>query len=215
MPSAWVLTNVAIIVVSVLAGLMFFYIISPLTKTMKKQHLEEIISLLINFVIFIWVGKILLNLAVFVKDPLAILAYPSNSHAFYVAAFILLLNVGYKAKRKKIDTIPILASFVPVFLGASFVYEFIEITWNGSSLAWGHLVLLTVLIFIYIFVHEVVSARVAAGCFFVGWSLGQLLLTFFLPFTTLFGYMMARWFLITIFIMSFALLNYHNRKKVS
>ncbi|MFB4168557.1 hypothetical protein [Virgibacillus sp. JSM 102003] len=215
MPSAWVLTNVAIIVVSILWGLMFFYIISPLTKTTKKQHFEEIISLLINFVIFIWVGKILLNLAVFVKDPLAILAYPSNSHAFYVAAFLLLLNVGYKAKRKKIDTIPILASFVPVFLGASFAYEFIEITWNESNLAWGHLILLTVLIFIYIFVHEKVSARVAVGGFFVGWSLGQLLLTFFLPFTTLFGYMMARWFLIAIFIMSFTLLNYHNRKKVS
>lgn len=36
MPSAWVLTNVAIIVVSVLAGLMFFYIISPLTKNNEK-----------------------------------------------------------------------------------------------------------------------------------------------------------------------------------
>lgn len=177
--------------------------------------MEEIISLLINFVIFIWVGKVLLNLAVFVKDPLAILAYPSNSHAFYVAAFILILNVGYKAKRKKIDTIPLLASFVPVFLGASFVYEFIEIMWNENTLAWGHLLLLMVFIFIYVFVHARISPRVATGGFFVGWSLGQLLLTFILPFTTLFGYMMARWFLIAIFVMSFALLNYYNRKKVS
>ncbi|SEQ84008.1 hypothetical protein SAMN05216232_3472 [Virgibacillus subterraneus] len=215
MPSAWVLTNVAIIVISVLSGLLFFYIISPLKKTMKKQQLEEIISLLINFVIFIWIGKVLLSLSVFVKDPLAILAYPSNSHAFYVAVLFLIINVGYKAKRKNIDTIPLLASFVPVFLGASFVYEFIDIMWNESTLAWGHLLLLIVLTFIYVFVHERISSRTAAGGFFVGWSLGQLLLSFILPFTTLFGYMMARWFLLVIFVISLALLTYHHRRKNS
>lgn len=213
MPSAWVLTSIAIIVISVLVGLVFFYVISPLTKTVKKQQLEEITSLLVNFVLFIWAGKILLNISIFIEDPLAILAYPSSSHAFYVAVFLLVVNIGYKSKKKSLEINTLLVAFVPVFLGASFVYEFIRIVWSENFISWGHLGLLMILIIIFMFLHDRITGVTLACGIFAGWGLGQLLLTFVLPFTTLFGYMMARWFLILIFIISFAVMIYYSRKR--
>src|SRR5690625_3616935 len=85
MPSFWMFLPIAHIAGSFIAGFIFFYLMSALSKAKKKQQAEEVTSLLINFVIYIWIGKILLNFLTFIKDPLAVLAYPSNSHAFYIS----------------------------------------------------------------------------------------------------------------------------------
>src|SRR5690625_2609412 len=99
MASAQVLLSIAIIIISFVIGFIFFYIISPLSKEEKRKHIEELVSLLINFIIFIWVGKIIMNLAIFISDPLAVLAYPSDSSAFYIACLLIILNIIYKTKR--------------------------------------------------------------------------------------------------------------------
>ncbi|TFJ91907.1 hypothetical protein [Lentibacillus salicampi] len=202
MVSAWVVTKVAYVVISIAAGLIFFYVTSPLVKSEKKQPLEESVSLLINFVLYIWVGKILLNIDVFITDPLAILAYPSDSDAFYAATLLLFGNVIYKVKWKGLNIGTIMSSLAPVFLGSAFVYEFIEVVMNDSTLAWGHLGLLFLLLLFFLIFHERQSSVATAGGIFTAWSLGQLILTFYLPYTTLYGYMMTRWFLVLVFILS-------------
>lgn len=137
MPFVWIITSIAIIFTSFTAGFGFFYLFSPLTKEVKKKQLEQLLSLLINFFIFIWVGKIILNIGVFVRDPLAILAYPSNSNAFYVATLFIALNVMYIGKKGKINSLQLLTVFVPVFLAAAFVYEFFQMMLNGHRYGGG------------------------------------------------------------------------------
>ncbi len=47
------------------------------------------------------------------------------------------------------------------------------------------------------------------------WSLGQLLLAFILPFVSLFGYLMAPWFLLLMFLLFLVQFIYYQKRKVS
>jgi len=215
MPAVSVLTTIGIIIVSFVVGFIFYYIVSPLPKEKRKRQIEEMISLLINFVIFIWVGKVILNVTIFISDPLAILAYPSNSHAFYMASLFIVLNIGYKMKRHAFNAHSIFVSFVPVFLFASFIYEFIQIVWQGDTLSWGYLGLLMVLLIVFILIHDRASSEIIAYSLFIGWTVGQLIFALSTPYTAVFGYMMAPWFLIVLLMFFSSLLIYNYRKKES
>lgn len=215
MASVQALASIAIIMISFVIGFSFFYFTSPLSKSGKKLQLEEITSQLINFVIFIWIGKIILNITLFMSDPLAVLAYPSNSHAFYIAALFIVLNIGYKMKRHQFNARILLASFVPIFLVSSFVYEFIDIVWNGNTYSWSYLGLLMVLLVLFMIFQERVSSMKLTYNLFLAWSLGKLTLAMILPFTTVFGYTMSPWFLIVLSILLGVLIIYNLRKRVS
>lgn len=195
MPTAWVFISIAIIIISFMSGYIFFYVTSPLTNQIKKQQLGEITSLLVDFVIFIWIGKITINIEVLISDPLAILAYPSNSQAFYIAVLLLILNIGYKVKRYRLKIKPLLFTFVPVSLVASFVYEFIHIVWGGNTYTWSYLGLLMVLLLLYLILHDRTSSKNVTFLLLTIWSLGQLILAMTMPFINVFGYMMSPWFM--------------------
>src|SRR5690625_1979708 len=119
------LKAVGIIVISFIVGFAFFYITSPLQKELKKAQLEEMFSQLVNFIIFIWVGKIIWNFSIFINDPLAILAYPSNSDAFYIAILLSAILLFYKNWKKKLNVILLITYFLPVFLLVFFLFVFI------------------------------------------------------------------------------------------
>ncbi|HLS08116.1 hypothetical protein [Lentibacillus sp.] len=213
MASAWVFENIAIIVLSIMAGAVFFWISSPSAKQDKKQQLEESLSLIINFVLFIWAGKIVLNIGIFVTDPLAVLAYPSDSNAFYAAVLLLLINIVYKTTRKHMNAGMVLSALVPIFLGSAFSYEFIDVVWNDHTMFWGHLGLLLILLIVYLMWHEQTRASLMGALVFAVWSLGQIMLTFLMPYTALYGYMMSTWFLILVFIISVMVLIYNKKRR--
>jgi len=73
MPSITVIKSISILIASFLIGLGYFYIQSEQSKNTRKKQIEAISSLLINLVIYIWLGKIIVNLPKFINDPLAIL----------------------------------------------------------------------------------------------------------------------------------------------
>lgn len=188
-------TSIAIIVLSLSAGFFTFYFIGDLSKTKKKIYMGELASQLTNFVLFMWLGKILLNLSVFLKDPLAILAYPSNSNAFYIAVFLSFFTIAIKSKRQKIDLTPFINAFIHVFLITSFLYEFILIVWNNNTYSIKYMGLLAVLIITFVAIHARVTIFRLNIIMAIGWSLGTFGLTFVMPFMMVFGYTMAPWFL--------------------
>jgi hypothetical protein len=205
MPSVAALMPIGIIAVSFLVGFIFFYVMSPFTNKEKKKQAEAILSLLINFVLYMWAGKILLHLSVFVKDPLAVLAYPADSHAFYLAVLFSVLHIGYKVRRQGLDAQQLLYAFAYVFLFSSFVYECIDIIWMGNRYTWGYLGLLFVLLLLLILMQHTSRAKLNAGLLLI-WGLGQLVLAFALPFAAAFGYLMAPWFLIIVLAVSIYLI---------
>ena len=206
------LTTIGIMVFSLGIGFLTFYLLSNLTKEQRKKHLEEWISQFINFVIFIWLGKIMLNLSIFVTDPLSILAYPSNSKAFYFAVVSTALLLLYKSKRKNLHVRSLLGSFVPVFLIGSFTYEFIQVVWNDDRYALGYLLLLGILIGLFFFFRERTTSTVLFMIVITVWSGGLISLLRLQPFVTVFGYIMDPWFIGVFFVMSMGGLIYKLRK---
>src|SRR5690625_2240951 len=194
------LKAIGLIVVSFVIGFAFFYMTNHLQKEHKKAQLEEMISQLVNFIIFIWVGKIILNFSIFINDPLVILAYPSNSDTFYIAILLSAILLFYKSWKKKFNVIQLITSFLPVFLMASFLYEFIQMMLDHNTFSFGYLTLSTILLVLFLLIHERLSSRNLILIMLISWTFGVLVLAYTHPFVTIFGYIMAPWFIVLFLI---------------
>ena len=207
------LMDIGIIVVSIAAGFISFYIISNLSKGTKKRNIEELTSQFINFVIFIWLGKIIIHFSTFIKDPLAILAYPSDSSAFYLAVLFITILLAYKAKRKKLDSEAFTEAFLHVFLVASFSFEFIQLVWNNNPFALGYLILLTILLVLYFTLNERITVHRLVIILLIGWSSGMTGLFFLQPIVTVFGYNLTRVAVALFFVICFLIILFIQRKR--
>jgi hypothetical protein len=201
-------------VISWIIGLFSFYLFSNLPRKEKRLQLEKLTSQLINFILFIWVGKIILDFSIFIRNPLVILAYPSNSSAFYFAFFLTIITVVYKSKRGRVDFLGLFGAFFYVFLISSFAYEFIQIVWNDNRYALAYFILLAVLSLIYLFAQNRVRADQLALIMLIGWSAGALGLSFSMPLMMVFGYTMHAWFLVLLLFSSITAFIFRKRKKV-
>ncbi|HLR07699.1 MAG TPA: hypothetical protein VK136_00330 [Bacillota bacterium] len=217
MASFSVLIPIAILASSFMIGAVLFYILSPLEKAEKKEQLDAAISLLVNFVIYFWIGKILLNIVTFLHHPLTVLAYPGQSSAFYLAVLLSMIHIGVKKWLQKIDIQKMLHTFLYVFLFASFTYEFIQLIRTENHGNWNYLYLglLFVLIMFVLFLEKHINKQTLIYSVFTCWSFGQLLLSIWMPYTTVFGYMMAPWFLSLLFIIGVVLLFISLRNRAS
>ncbi|MFC3040478.1 hypothetical protein ACFOGI_09495 [Virgibacillus xinjiangensis] len=207
------LFTIGIILLSITAGLISYRFLGELSKEKKKKHMEELISQLINFVIFIWLAKILLNISLFISDPLVVLAYPAGSDAFYLAVVFSASQLFYKSRQGHRDMLSFMDAFVHTFLVASFVYEFIQLVWNGDTYAFGYLSVLITLLAVYILIHGYVKTEILLMVMLIGWTAGMILLSRLQPFVSVFGYLMEEWFILLFFMTSLMVLIFCQRKK--
>lgn len=207
-------TSIAIMVLSLIMGFLSFYTLSNLPKKTKKIYMEEIMSQLTNFVIFIWVSKIILNFLVFIKDPLAILAYPGDSKAFYLAVLFTIVTTVVKAKRKKIDIATFFTAFIYLFLTTSFVYEFIQVVWNKNTYLIIYLGLLALLIVALVIMRDRIADYRLSVIIFTSWIVGTLILAFTKPVMMILGYTISPWFLVLILLFTLLMNVINKRRKV-
>lgn len=190
MPQIQVLLKIAVLVMSFLSGIIVYYLISTDEKAKKKSSVEAIISLTINFIIYIWLGKIIINITKFIRDPLSVLAYPSNADAVYIATILLFINLLYRKFRNDEQLSTILFAFIPVFLISSFVYEFYQLIVERSVYNWLYLVFLGLSSLIYVFVYGKISIRRLSVGFGMSIVIGQFILSL-LHQLTVFGYRLS------------------------
>ncbi len=190
MPSTTILISLGILVVSYLLGVGVYLTLSKESRNVKKKQVETISNLVINFIIYIWLAKILVNLPKFVRDPLSILAYPSNALAFYVATAFLAFNLWYLHKRKGKSPGTLAKGFLPIFLSASFFYEFLQLVVEKSSNNMIYLVLVAVLMLFYIVLYGRVPIEALTILISLGYLIGTILCIMFMN-TTVFGYRLS------------------------
>lgn len=213
MPSISVLKSIGILIISFLIGIVLFYVISNDEKEEKKKQIENVVSLSINFVIYVWLGKIILKLNVFIKDPLAVLAYPSTSQTIYMATLFTIVNLLYRKFRHSEKIAPIMYTFIPIFLGASFVYEFLQVVVEKQPYNNLYLFLVTGLTIGYILLYGKVRIYLLSYLFSLSLLLGQLLLTL-LSSTTIFGYpLLPIYFIILIVVVIISIFVEHRKRK--
>jgi hypothetical protein len=145
-----VMKTVGMLVASFLLGMGLFFVLSPNEKQVKKQQLEEVLSYIIQFIIYLWIGKAIIFFPKVIQDPIAVLAYPSNSTAFYLASIFTLLHLVYKIRKGTVDAIRLFEVFVTVWIGAMFTYEFLSIIINGQPIDAYFIGLIGLVIFLVI-----------------------------------------------------------------
>ncbi|AUJ24787.1 MULTISPECIES: hypothetical protein [Virgibacillus] len=214
MPSTTVLMSLAANVISFSIGLLAYYLSSNLSSKDKRKNVEHIISYLINLILFIWVAKIILQLPLFLSDPIAVLAYPSDAQAFYLALLLLTIQMTYQVKKSGLQLQNLLINAIPVILVASFTYQFIDIVWQDNSLAWGNFILMLLLLLIYLLVKDRMQSTMLFLYLTVIWTIGKLILSYILPFTTIFNYMIHPLFFVMVGLIHICIFLF-KRKKVS
>lgn len=212
MPSTTVIASIGILVISMVIGFLFYYITTLGPKEEKKQQIGDILSLVINFMIFIWIGKIVVHLAKFVQDPLAVLAYPSNSYAFYIATIFIIVNLIYRMVKHQQNMPLLLSSFVSVFLAATFTYEFLQIIIEKNN-NWIYLSFITFTLIIYLVMIEKVNIEKSTLTIAILWLVGQFVLSI-VSYATIFSYHLSPIYFVCllIFILSYYL--YRKKRRV-
>ena len=208
MVSASKLISIGIISLSIMIGLGTFYVISDLSKQKRREHIEGIVSQLINIILYIWMGKIILNFSVFIKDPLAILAYPSSSHAFYLAILFSILVNLLKSKDAHKNDPHFIESLVFVSLVTVFVY-----VWNSNAYAFGTLIVVGFLLVLFISLREKIASSTLLIVTITAWSGGMVLLDFIQPIVTLFGYIITPWFVGLFYLISMFIIIIKRRRE--
>lgn len=197
---------ISIIAISFALAFLAFYMMSSLPKEQRKKQVEEITSQLINFVLFLWLAKVLLNLPLFVQDPLAVLAYPSNSESFYLAALFTGGLLFYKARKRKIAGGLLAHSFLQVFLAASFFYEFIQLIWRENPFSFPYLVVFGILLVLFHSLQGRVGRQTQISIVLGGGAAGFFAISFMVPYLSMFGYIVEPWFLALVLAACFGLL---------
>lgn len=208
-------TSIGMIIISFAIGFISFYIFSDLPKKEKKKYIEALISQFINFIIFIWIGKILLNLTLFIQDPLVVLAYPGDSEAFYLAVLFTAMIIIYQSIKRNLHILAFAEGFAHVFLMALFFYAFFQMILEDDLYALGNMIVSSILlIIIFVMRGRMTAFRLLVGIL-TGWTIGMLVLSFTQPFVAVFGYLIDVWFIIVFFIGCLAILMLGERKEKS
>ncbi|WP_179966053.1 hypothetical protein [Lysinibacillus antri] len=189
--------SLATVFFSIVAGLLLFYWMNPSSKEEKKKQLEEVTDFFINFVIFMWIGKVLLNLSTFVKDPLAILAYPVDSTSFYAAIIGSILRLLYKQKK---NNLPVLSLLIPIILTAAFMFEFIQFVQDQNFYSLTNLIFYGILVTIFYYSKEKLSTLTLYAILLLSWLIGTLFMFFTQPYVSIFGYLLSLPFILVFFL---------------
>lgn len=214
LPSTTVLISIGMFIGSFIVGIAFYYAIIPSNRQKKKQRVDELLSFIINFVLFIWAGKIIVHLTLFFQDPFAVLAYPSDARAFYIATILLVINLLYHIIRKGFQIKTFIATAIPVFLATGFTYELLQIIVVDSRLAWPNILLMACLLIIFVFMHDRQSINRIALTVFTIWTLGHLMFYFSFSFTKVFGYFIHPIYFLSIYVLGIGLFLYSKRRQV-
>src|SRR5699024_3100336 len=104
-------------------------------------------------------------------------------------------------------------AFSIFFLSASLAYAFIQFTWNSEPYAFGYIVSAAVLLVFYLIMQERLARNTRIMLLVTGWTIAILLLNVVQPFVTVFGYILAPWFVILLLIVSWLMMIWNQRKR--
>lgn len=205
MPSGWIVgsfvikSSLVVLIGSLLIALLYYFFYSPFSKKETKKHIDEISNVFIGLAIAIIVGKIITHFPTFLKDPISILAYPSDSKAFYIGILIIIGYCSWKVVKSYDHFQKLFFAFISIFITASLLYEFVmQIFGNGNS----SILYLFLLFALFLFVQYVpgkLHYSIVGQIAFLLWNGVQFALTLFTP-TYIFTFIVDSWFYLLLFM---------------
>lgn len=182
-----VIEHVAILICSFAVGIAVYFLMSRAPMKEKKARVNWLVSIVIQLVIYVWIAKALMQFSTLIKDPLAVLAYPSNATIFYIALLFLAMHLWIHIKKNVLSVEHMIEVFVPVFIHAQFVYQCVQLMQTERIAYLVSAFITLVLIVIYIAVEKIHTPSGYGLLFFV-WALGSIILSLLFTHNVLFGY---------------------------
>lgn len=179
MPAAWTVgplvirTDLAVAVFSLIGGWLFFRLLSPYDRQRTRQLSEDLTHLFMIFAVLLWVAKIMIRLPLFLAHPKAVLVYPADKSAFYVATWLLLIYAaGYVIKTKRPFS-ELLRAGLMLLIPAHFLFEFVLFASETGTGHFIYLLLDAVFIILLIFGSFIGTRRAAVSALALGWALAM------------------------------------------
>jgi len=207
-PSTTILMTIGILICSLIVGISFYYVINKSNRKEKKQQIDQFLSYAINFILFVWAGKVILQLPLFFQDPLAVLAYPSDSRSVYIATILLIIQITYHILRKQLHILTMIETTIPIFIATVFMHEFLQLMIEGNRYGIPNLILMTALLFLYLFLHDKQSIRSNTMGIITIFCFSHISFYIVYSYTTVFDYMLHPMYFLSIFVLSVGLFLY-------
>src|SRR5699024_3233903 len=187
------LISAVILGVSGVFGSIIYFMMNSSSKSEKRGTLEELLSQFINLMIFIYIIKIILNLDIFLADPMAVLAYPSDSTVFYSAIVLTGFMIIYKIKGK-LDLGRFLDGLITLFLTSSMMYEFIHFIIYDDTYAFVYFIVLSVVFLVFYMLYNRVEKKNILIIAVLLWTPAIIIMSTVYGTATVFDYTMQPWF---------------------
>lgn len=179
--------HIVILIISFTIGVGGYISMNKDPFQQQKKRLDWLLSIVIQLVIYIWLAKVLVLFKKAIKDPFAVLAYPSNATMLYLALIFTGIHIAIHIKRKVLSGKEMMLVFVPILISTHFVYSCIQLYQSGRI---GFLIqagLGMILILLYA-VNERLHHVQGSLLVFMIWSFGNGLIAVMYEHYTLFGY---------------------------
>jgi hypothetical protein len=149
-----------VMLLGLVGGGLFFYYTSPYDNTLKKRHSNKLLDVVLYTMIFTIVAKVILNVSLFFDDPVAVLAYPSDSSAFYLATGGVIVVMAWSLIKTRTELVPLIDSLFRLIVGSQFVQLFLTLTLTTYYVSMIQLGLLfvTLLLLVFLTKHPLRSA---------------------------------------------------------
>ncbi|MFS0688684.1 hypothetical protein AB1K89_05510 [Sporosarcina sp. 179-K 8C2 HS] len=165
-----------------------------------KGFVSRAVSLFTDFIVFLWIGKIVGNFSLLIRDPFAVLAYPAGSQSFYIAVGLTAVSLLYRRKRET-NSAGFKVFLLQVLLLSAFFYEFLQYFYARHDSVVLNLLLYGMLAANVILFR--LPERQAIRLSVLLWSIGAIVILQMVGLITLFGIVLSPWFVLLL-LLSFA-----------
>lgn len=169
-------------ILSLVLGLVFFRIFSPFPSLKEtKAREDDLFTITLSLIITLWIGKIITNFPLFIKNPQAGLVYPAGKYALYAGLVMTGIYIVWHYSRKG-ESRPwpdILLSSLMVIISGQFLFGFFNFVLGMQSVNIAYLIFYAILLIIMIFAKGRVDRTFFAFGLLAAFAVGQIILGFF------------------------------------
>lgn len=198
------LMTIGIVLLSFILGRYGFYFF---IKENNQLSMGELINWLMNLVIFMWLGKVILNMPIFLSDPVSILAYPSDSSALFVGLIGSLIIFYIQFRKNKEGILLFLNQLTFIVLLSSAIHYILKVIILDASIDYLYLLITSGIIILMVTIWERLDSKTKFLVLVTCWSFGLVFgLLVFQPYVLIFNYNIQLWFLIGYWLISIVIL---------
>lgn len=201
MPLNSVMLSIGILFASFLGGILFYYVVDHNDKQHKKYELDQFLNVLIQFILYLWLMKIIAQFSMVFQDPMSVLAHPANSMHFLFASIILLVHLWFKYRNNTSATINLFQTGSFIIIASLFIYEILQLLTQPGADFNVMIVVLAALIVTNVLLYGKHNELILSGSLIGVFLIVACGFAFFKGYYMFFGFMLSPYYFLLLIIL--------------